>query len=88
MMRTLFATVAVLAVSAGTAFAAEAPVVPAYQQPATNGFSTGYLFPDEGSPSGDEPNAHVVAPQPTPGGLSFSHVWLFPPSEGSDSGQD
>jgi len=90
MTRTLFATVAALAVSTGAAFAADTPVVPAYQQPATSGFATGYLFPDDGSPSGDEPMAHVI-PQQTPsgvGGLSYSHVWLFPPSEGSDSGQD
>ena len=91
MTRTVFATVAALAVSTGVAFAADTAVVPAYQQPAASSFATGYLFPDEGSPSGDEPTAHVMPQQATPGGiggLSYSHVWLFPPSEGSDSGQD
>src|SRR5262245_18160627 len=88
MARMILATAAALAVSTGAAFAA-GPTAPASQQPPPNGFYSGYLFPDDGSPSGDEPEAIPVLVPPTPtgiGGLSFTHIYLYPPAEGADSG--
>lgn len=89
MIRTILATAAALAVSTGAAFAASGPVTPAPQPLPPNGFYSGYLFPDDGSPSGQEPEAIPVLVPPTPTGipgLYFTHIFLYPPSEGADSG--
>ncbi|MEJ0017712.1 MAG: hypothetical protein WDN25_14340 [Acetobacteraceae bacterium] len=89
MKRLLLASAAGLAVTTGAAFAAGVPGTPGTAQPAQDSFYSGYLFPDDGSPSGDEPTA-IPVPQPsTPtgiGGLNFTHIFLFPPSEGADGG--
>jgi hypothetical protein len=93
MQRHLLAAVAGLALSAGSALAAgpdaNATAVPAGQPVAgVSGYygyySSGYLFPDDGSPSGDQATARPVQ-QPQGPGL-FSRIYLFPPSEGSDMG--
>ena len=48
------------------------------------GYVSGYVFPNDGSPSGDQDMARSVVPQQGPG--LFSRIYLYPPSEGSDSG--
>ena len=89
MIRTILATATALAVSTGAAFAADGPVTPAPQPLPQNGFYSGYLFPDDGSPSGEQPDAIPVLVPPTPtgiGGVYITHIYLYPPAEGSDSG--
>ncbi|HEY2621690.1 MAG TPA: hypothetical protein VGI78_30440 [Acetobacteraceae bacterium] len=82
MKRSLLAAAAALVVSSGAALAAGAPQ---YQQPAPNGYSDGYVFPEYGTPPAEEP----LAQQPGGiGGLRFSHVYLYPPAEGNDSGEN
>ena len=50
------------------------------------GYVSGYVFPNDGSPSGDAPTA-VYSPPPTQadGHFHFSRVYLYPPAEGDDS---
>jgi len=84
MTRTILTAAAALSLATGAAFA-QGQVTPAYQQPGNGDFASGYLFPNDGSPSGDDPAAHVVQQQPA-NGFGVSHVYLFPPSEGADSG--
>jgi len=84
MTRTILTAVAALSLATGAAFA-QGQVTPAYEQPGSGGFATGYLLPNDGSPSGDEPTAHVLPQQPS-SGFAISHVYLYPPSEGSDNG--
>jgi hypothetical protein len=87
MKRMIIAAVAAIALPAGAALA-QSPAAPAVSAAPPGGPYSGYLFPDDGSPSGDEPGVVPLAPQPpTPtgiGGLTITHVYLFPPSEGSD----
>jgi opacity protein-like surface antigen len=93
MHRYLLATAAALTLSTASAMAAgpdaTTTVSPATSPPAAASgyygyYSSGYLFPDDGSPSGDEP---MVRPLPVPQGPGiFSHVYLYPPSEGADMG--
>ena len=74
--------------STGAVLAAGPSMVSATQQSATGGYDSGYVFPDDGSPSGTEPMAHPVPQAPVPsgiGGLSFSRIYLYPPAEGDDS---
>jgi hypothetical protein len=52
MKRSFLAAAAALAVSSGAALAAGGPQ---YQQPASNGYSGGYVFPEYGTPPGDPP---------------------------------
>ena len=94
MKRYFLATAAVLSLSAGSALAAgpdatTTPVAPATQPVAAasayygySSYSSGYVFPDDGSPSGTQAMAHAV-PQPRHG--IFTEIYLYPPSEGSDS---
>jgi len=93
MQRYLLATAAALALSTGSALAAGpdgiTTVSPATSPTAAASgyygyYSSGYLFPDDGSPSGDQPTARAL---PVPSGTGiFSHVYLYPPSEGADMG--
>ena len=56
------------------------------QAPAASYGTGGYVFPDEGSPSGELGNL-VTQPQPQPPQTGpFSHVYLFPPA--ADGGAD
>jgi hypothetical protein len=48
------------------------------------GYYSGYVFPNDGSPSGDQPTARSEAVPQGPG--RFSRIYLYPPSEGSDGG--
>ena len=85
MTRYFLAAAAALGLSAGSAMAAQPQPAPIA---APNGYygyySSGYLFPDDGSPSGDQPTARAL---PVPSGTGiFSHVYLYPPSEGADMG--
>jgi hypothetical protein len=82
MKRTLLTAAAALAVSSGAALAAGAPQ---YQQPASNGYFGGYVFPEYGTPPDEQP----MAQQPgSIGRLRLSHVFLYPPAEGNDSGEN
>jgi hypothetical protein len=90
-MRTYLLAVVGLALSAGGALA-QSPVTNTTTAPAgqpvasANGYygyySSGYVFPNEGSPSGDDAMARPV-PQPQGPGL-LTRVYLFPPSAGND----
>jgi hypothetical protein len=89
----LFAGAAALALSAGAAFAAGpgamTPDASAAfgQVPAPTYGAGGYVFPDDGAPSGDLGNNAVAEPQPQPTQSGrFSHVYLYPPSQ--DAGSD
>ena len=91
MKRYFLATAAVLGLSAGSALAAGpdattttvAPTAtPLGAASAYYGYSSGYVFPDDGSPSGTQPMAHAVA-QPRHG--IFTEIYLYPPAEGADS---
>jgi hypothetical protein len=88
----LLAGAAALALSAGAAFAAgPSTATPdpsaAFGQPPAPTYGTGgYIFPDDGSPSGDLAGP-VTDPQPQPRQTGrFSHVYLYPPSQ--DPGAD
>jgi hypothetical protein len=91
----VFASAATLLLSAVPAFAqgvgpTTTEATPAYGQAQSfgMGYISGYAFPDDGSPSGDAPTA-VYSPQPplqSSGPLKFTRLYLYPPSEGTDSG--
>jgi hypothetical protein len=82
MKRSLLAAAAALVVSSGAALAAGAPQ---YQQPAPNGYSGGYVFPEYGTPPDEQP----MAQQPgSIGRLRLSHLFLYPPAENNDSGDN
>lgn len=93
MKRYLLATAAVLTLSSGSVLAAgtgtnmtaAAPSnQPVAAASAYYGYVSGYVFPNDGSPSGDQDTARAVVPQQGPG--LFSRIYLYPPSEGSDCG--
>ena len=87
----LLAAVAALLLSTGSVLAAPnatTTVTPSYQPPvaAESSYYTyysGYVFPDDGSPSGTEPMAKPI-PQPSTG--LFTRIYLYPPAEGADAG--
>jgi hypothetical protein len=87
----LIAGAAMLVLSAGSAFAmnpgsATADPAQAYSQaPAPYG-AGGYVFPDEGSPSGDIGTSVTEPQQPSSGRFGLSHVYLYPPAQ--DGGAD
>jgi hypothetical protein len=92
MKRYFLATAAVLSLSAGSALAAGPDATTTTVAPATPpvaaasayyGYTSGYVFPNDGSPSGTQSMAHAV---PQPGHGIFSEIYLYPPAEGSDSG--
>ncbi len=93
MKRYLLAAAAVLPLSTGSVLAAGSDAGTAATQASppvatANGYygyySSGYLFPNDGSPSGDQPMARPSPPQQASG--IFSRVYLYPPAEGSDTG--
>jgi hypothetical protein len=87
----LLAGAVTLALSAGAAFAAGPTMTTdssaAFGQvPAATYGQGGYVFPDDGAPSGNLGNS-VTEPQQTPPQTGpFSHVYLYPP--GQDPGAD
>ena len=99
MRKLLLTTGTLLALSAGGAFAYSPDVtgqtVPSADQPqgAAGGYGTfnsGYLFPNDGSPSSDEYLARPASPQPAQNGTGrfhFSHIYLYPPAESNDGGE-
>jgi hypothetical protein len=87
MKRYFLATAAVLSLSAGSALAAgpDAPTTtvapatpPVAAASAYYGYTSGYVFPNDGSPSGTQSMARAV---PQPGHGIFSEVYLYPPAE-------
>ena len=84
MKRTMLALVAAMAMPVGASFTADAAEVPTQPPPVVTDSYSGYLFPEDGSPSGDDLNVNPLPQQPEAGGLSISHVYLYPPSEGAD----
>jgi opacity protein-like surface antigen len=92
MRKFVLTTAAALALSTGAALAASpdptmTPVAPAIQAPAAvsaySGYYSGYVYPNEGLPTAEEFMARPTAP-PSGHGI-YSHVYLYPPSEGDDS---
>ncbi len=88
----LLAGAAALALSTGAAFAASPNTATpdpsaAFGQPPAPTYGTGgYVFPDDGAPSGDLAGP-VTEPQPQPPQTGrFSHVYLYPPAQ--DGGAD
>jgi hypothetical protein len=87
----LIAGAAMLVLSAGSAFAvnpgsATTDPTQAYNSQAPVPYGAGgYVFPDDGSPSGDV-GTSVTEPQQPPSGLGLSHVYLYPPAQ--DGGAD
>jgi hypothetical protein len=82
MKRSLLTAAAALVLSSGAVLAAGTSQ---YQPPAPNTYSGGYVFPEYGTPPDEQPMAQQ------PGGigrLRFSHVYLYPPAEGNDSGEN
>ena len=80
----VLASAATLLVSAGSASAAGLGATDAASF--GMGYVSGYVFPDDGSPSGDAPTAvYSAPPTPTDGRFHFSRVYFIPPSEGTDS---
>jgi hypothetical protein len=87
----LLAGAAMLMLSAGSAFAANPgptttdPATAFGQVPSIPYGTGGYVFPDDGAPSGDL--GSVVEPQqPPPPNGPISHVYLYPPAQ--DGGAD
>jgi opacity protein-like surface antigen len=93
MKRYLLVAATALALSSGSVLAAgTTTAVPAATPPSPPvaaesgyyGYYSGYAFPDDGSPSGDQVMAR---PETVPHGPGIiTRVYLFPPSEGSDAG--
>jgi hypothetical protein len=87
----LLAGAATLALSAAAAFAASPttmtdPSAAFGQAPAATYGTGGYVFPDDGAPSGDLANP-ITEPQQQPQQTGrFSHVYLYPPAQ--DGGAD
>jgi hypothetical protein len=87
----LLAGAATLALTAGTAFAAGPTTTTdpsaAFGQAPTATYGTGgYVFPDDGAPSGTL-GIPLPEPQQQPAQTGrFSHVYLYPPAQ--DSGAD
>jgi hypothetical protein len=88
----LLAGAATLALSAGSAFAAGPstatpdPSAAFGQAPAATYGNGGYVFPDEGSPSGVLGTLVTEPQQQQPQSGPFSHVFLYPPA--ADGGAD
>jgi hypothetical protein len=88
----LLASAAILMLSAGYAFAANPgstttdPTAAFGQAPSVPYGSGGYVYPQDGSPSGDIA-AQVAEPQqPPPSSGALTHVYLYPPAQ--DGGAD
>jgi hypothetical protein len=87
----LLAGAAALALSAGSAFAAGPTMATdpsaAFGQPPAATYGTGgYVFPDDGAPSGDLASP-LTEPQQQPAQSGrFSRVYLYPPAQ--DGGSD
>jgi hypothetical protein len=96
MQKFVLTTAAALALSTGAALAASpdptaSPIVaPAIQGPAAvsaySGYYSGYVYPNEGLPSDEQYMARPTAPQAGHG--VYSHIYLYPPNEGDDSGNN
>ena len=84
MKRTMLALVAAMAMPVGASFTANAAEVPTQPSPVVTDSYSGYLFPEDGSPSGDELNVKPLPQQPSPVGQPYSRIFLYPPSEGAD----
>jgi hypothetical protein len=92
MQRFVLTTAAALALSTGAALAgspdpAATSVAPAIQGQAAvsaySGYYSGYVYPNEGLPTDEQ---FMARPTPAPERSVFSHVYLYPPYEGDDSG--
>jgi hypothetical protein len=96
MQKFVLTTAAALALSTGVALAASpdptaTSVAPAQGHAAVSAYSgyySGYVYPNEGYPNEASPTneEYMASPTPAPDGSIFSHVYLFPPNEGDDSG--
>ena len=95
MHRFILTTAAALTLSTGAALAASpdstaTPIAPAIQGPAaasaSSGYYSGYVFPNVGLPSDEEYMARPAAAPPAHG--VFSHIYLYPPAAGDDSGNN
>jgi hypothetical protein len=94
MQRFVLTTAAALALSTGAALAASpdataTPVAPPQSAvSAYSGYYSGYVYPNEGYPNEGSPTneEYMARPTPAPEHSIFSHVYLFPPNEGEDSG--
>jgi hypothetical protein len=93
MQRYLLVAATALTLSSGSVLAAGTttavtpaapPSPPVAAESGYYGYYSGYAFPDDGSPSGDQVMARPEAVPQGPG--PFTRVYLFPPSEGSDAG--
>jgi hypothetical protein len=93
MKRYLLVSATALALSSGSVLAAGTttavtpaapPSPPVAAESGYYGYYSGYAFPDDGSPSGDQVTARPEA-QPRGPGL-ITRIYLFPPSEGADAG--
>jgi hypothetical protein len=94
MRKFVLTTAAALALSTGAALAASpdptaTSVAPAIQGPAAvsaySGYYSGYVYPNEGLPSDEQ---YMARPTPQAGHGVFSHIYLYPPNEGDDSGNN
>lgn len=81
MNRYVLVAATALSLSAGSAFAA-GPQPIAAPNAYYGYYSSGYVFPNDGSPSADQPMARAVPQQQGPG--PFSRLYLYSPSEGTD----
>lgn len=95
MHRFVLTTAAALALSTGAALAASTdPTATAVAPPiqgsaavsAYAGYYSGYVYPNAGLAWDEQYMARPTAPQPGHG--VFSHVYLYPPAEGDDSGNN
>ena len=83
MRSALIAGAATLLLSAGSAFAAGASSTATGVPPAVAPETSGYVYPDSHSLSGDW-RGTTVPPAPTTGHFNRSRIYLYPPSDGSD----
>jgi hypothetical protein len=95
MRSALIAGAATLVLSAGSAFAADASSATtgaargSSQAPLGMYVTNGYVFPGDGSPSGEWVAPAVPQrPAQTTGHFAFSHVYLYPPAQGNDGNSD
>jgi opacity protein-like surface antigen len=95
MQKFVLTTAAALALSTGAALAASpdptaTSVAPAIQGQAAvsaySGYYSGYVYPNERMAADEQYMARPTAPQAGHG--VFSHIYLYPPNEGDDSGNN